>query len=50
VTVHGVTVEAVPAYNIGKLYHPKANNWIGFLITVEASGSITAGIAMSFRK
>ncbi|MCX5840334.1 MAG: MBL fold metallo-hydrolase [Deltaproteobacteria bacterium] len=34
VTVHGVTVEAVSAYNIGKLYHPKANNWIGFLITV----------------
>jgi L-ascorbate metabolism protein UlaG (beta-lactamase superfamily) len=34
VTVHGVTVETVPAYNIGKLYHPKANNWIGFLITV----------------
>lgn len=35
VIVQGVTVEAVPAYNIGKPYHPKANNWIGFLLTVE---------------
>ncbi|MFH1078953.1 MAG: MBL fold metallo-hydrolase [Pseudomonadota bacterium] len=35
VTVGGVTVEAVPAYNIGKPYHPKANNWIGFILTVE---------------
>lgn len=33
--VDGVTVEAVPAYNIGKPYHPKASQWIGFLITVE---------------
>lgn len=35
VTVQGVTVEAVPAYNIGKRYHPKANQWIGFILTVE---------------
>lgn len=35
VTVQGVTVEAVPAYNIDKPYHPKANHWIGFILTVE---------------
>jgi L-ascorbate metabolism protein UlaG (beta-lactamase superfamily) len=35
VTVQGVTVEAVPAYNIDKPYHPKANQWIGFILTVE---------------
>ena len=35
VTVHGITIEAVPAYNIGKPYHPKANNWIGFILAVE---------------
>jgi L-ascorbate metabolism protein UlaG (beta-lactamase superfamily) len=34
VTVPGVTVRAVPAYNINKSFHPKANNWIGFLVTV----------------
>ena len=35
VTVQGITIEAVPAYNIGKPYHPKANDWIGFILTVE---------------
>jgi len=35
VTVQGITIEAVPAYNIGKPYHPKANHWIGFILTVE---------------
>lgn len=34
-TVHGIAIEAVPAYNIGKSYHPRANEWIGFLITLE---------------
>jgi L-ascorbate metabolism protein UlaG (beta-lactamase superfamily) len=34
-TVEGITIEAVPAYNIGKPYHPKANQWIGFILTVE---------------
>jgi len=43
VTVQGVTVEAVPAYNIGKPYHPKANHWIGFLLTVEGKTIYYAG-------
>jgi len=29
-----VTVQAVPAYNLNKSFHPKSNDWIGFLITV----------------
>ena len=32
--VPGVTVQAVPAYNINKSFHPKSKDWIGFLITV----------------
>ena len=43
VTVHGITVEAVPAYNIGKPYHPKTNQWIGFLLTVEGKTIYYAG-------
>jgi L-ascorbate metabolism protein UlaG (beta-lactamase superfamily) len=35
VTVQGVTVEAVPAYNIGKPYHPRGKDWLGFVLTVE---------------
>lgn len=32
---HGVTVEAVPAYNTDKAFHPKSNNWVGYVITVD---------------
>lgn len=34
-TVHDVVVEAVPAYNVDKDFHPKKNNWVGFIITVD---------------
>lgn len=32
--VNGVEVEAVPAYNLGKDFHPQANGWVGFIVTV----------------
>ena len=35
VTVGDVTVEAVPAYNTDKDFHPKKNNWVGYVITVD---------------
>jgi L-ascorbate metabolism protein UlaG (beta-lactamase superfamily) len=31
----GVTVEAVPAYNRNKAFHPRANNWLGFIVTLS---------------
>lgn len=34
-SVGDVTVEAVPAYNIDKDFHPKKNNWVGFIVTVD---------------
>ncbi len=33
-TIRDVTVEAVAAYNVGKQFHPKANNWIGVVLTI----------------
>lgn len=33
----GVTVEAVPAYNRTKAFHPRSNGWLGFVVTL-ASG------------
>ncbi len=33
VTVDEVTIEAVPAYNIGKSYHPKDAGGLGFIVT-----------------
>jgi L-ascorbate metabolism protein UlaG (beta-lactamase superfamily) len=31
----GVTVEAVPAYNRDKAFHPRSNNWLGFIVTLS---------------
>jgi len=30
-----VGIEAVPAYNPAKQFHPKTNNWLGFVIELE---------------
>jgi L-ascorbate metabolism protein UlaG (beta-lactamase superfamily) len=35
VTVRGVTIEAVPAYNTNKKFHPKADGKLGFIFTVD---------------
>lgn len=35
VVVGDVTVEAVPAYNTDKAFHPKKNNWVGYIVTVD---------------
>ncbi|MBW2631418.1 MAG: MBL fold metallo-hydrolase [Deltaproteobacteria bacterium] len=29
-----IEVEAVRSYNIGKIFHPKENNWLGFVVTM----------------
>ena len=34
-TIGDVVVEAVPAYNIDKDFHPKKNNWVGYIVTVD---------------
>ena len=31
----GILIKAVPAYNIVKSNHPKTNNWVGYLITIN---------------
>lgn len=35
IQVRGLPVETVPAYNIGKDFHPKANNWLGYVVTID---------------
>ena len=34
-TAGGVTVDAVPAYNRTKAFHPRSNNWLGFVVTLS---------------
>ena len=42
-TISGVQIEAVPAYNIDKDFHPQKNNWLGFIITVDGVRVYHAG-------
>lgn len=30
-----ITVMAVPAYNLEKAFHPRANGWVGYVVTVD---------------
>jgi L-ascorbate metabolism protein UlaG (beta-lactamase superfamily) len=39
----GVRIIAVPAYNPKKEFHPKANNWVGFVIEIGAKRIYYAG-------
>lgn len=36
--VEGISFETIPAYNINKQFHPKQNNWVGYV--VELNGII----------
>ncbi len=44
-TIQGITIEAVPSYNISKDFHVKAKGWLGFIITVEGVRVYHAGDA-----
>ncbi len=43
VQIGGVTISAVPAYNVGKDFHPKANNWLGAIIEMDGKIIYYAG-------
>jgi len=42
-TVDGVSIEAVPAYNVGKAFHPRANGWLGYILTMNGLRYYIAG-------
>lgn len=43
VTIKGITIEAVAAYNIGKDFHPKTSDNVGYILTVEGTRIYHAG-------
>jgi len=43
ITVGGVSVRAVASYNREKGFHPKANNWLGFVVEMGAVRIYYAG-------
>ncbi len=41
--IKGVHVEAVPAYNVDKDFHPRGNNWVGYVVELEGMRIYHAG-------
>ena len=41
--IKGVKIEAVPAYNIKKDFHPRANNWVGYMVDLDGMRIYHAG-------
>lgn len=39
----GIEIKTIPAYNINKHFHPKQNNWVGYIIDIENSTYYIAG-------
>ncbi len=42
-TLNDLRIEAVPAYNTNKEFHPKEKNWLGFIIEIEGVRIYHAG-------
>jgi L-ascorbate metabolism protein UlaG (beta-lactamase superfamily) len=42
-TLEEITVQAVPSYNTDKAFHPRASDWLGFVVTVEGVRVYHAG-------
>ena len=38
-----LSFKTVPAYNINKSFHPKENNWVGYIITINNESSYIVG-------
>ena len=41
--VDGINFETIPAYNTNKQFHPKANNWVGYIIDLNGIKYYFAG-------
>ncbi len=43
VEVEGIRIEAVPAYNTDKKFHPEGNKWVGFIVQIGDTRIYHAG-------
>lgn len=43
IEIGGVRIEAVPAYNIGKRFHPKESGWVGYVVEMDGVRVYHAG-------
>jgi L-ascorbate metabolism protein UlaG (beta-lactamase superfamily) len=43
VDIAGVNIRAVPAYNLNKAFHPRANGWVGYVVEMDGLGLYHTG-------
>lgn len=43
IEINGVKIHGLPAYNVEKDFHPKENNWLGFVIEMDGRRIYYAG-------
>ena len=41
--VNNIKFKTIPAYNVNKNFHPKSNNWVGYIITLDNVSYYIAG-------
>lgn len=41
--VKGIKIETIPSYNINKQFHPKENQWVGYIIEIDGVRYYIAG-------
>lgn len=42
-SVKGINFRTIPAYNTNKKFHPKENNWVGYILNIEGISCYIAG-------
>ena len=43
ININNINIKTIPSYNIEKPYHPKENNWLGYIITINNTTYYIAG-------
>ena len=43
VNIGNINIKGIPAYNIGKPFHPKSNNWLGYIVSYNDISYYIAG-------
>lgn len=41
--INDVKIDVFPAYNVGKQFHPQANKWVGYVVTMNGTRYYIAG-------
>ncbi len=42
-SVDDITIKTIPSYNIDKPFHPRENNWLGYIVTINNVSYYIAG-------